>query len=70
MEEIQEFTRLTKEQIEDALKKHEAKDTLKESSKTVKPKVVKKTTEPTMLEVVSLLKDIQGKLNMLLDKVA
>lgn len=75
MEEIQRFTGLSKEQIEDAIKRREFKDAVKKSSETAEPKVVKKkrATEeelPTMLEVVSLLKDIQGKLNTLLEKVA
>jgi hypothetical protein len=74
MEEIQRFTGLTKEQIEEAIKKHEFK-AAKKSSETAKPKIVKKkkATEeelPTMVEVVSLLKDIQNKLNALLEKVA
>lgn len=75
MEEIQRFTGLSKEQIEDAIKQREFKDAVKKLSKTAESKVVKKkkSTEeelPTMLEVVSLLKDIQGKLNTLLEKVA
>jgi hypothetical protein len=75
MEEIQRFTGLTKEQIEEAIKKREAKDVVKKSGEIIEPKIVKKkrATEeelPTILEVVSLLKDIQGKLNTLLEKVA
>jgi predicted transcriptional regulator len=75
IEEIQKFTGLTKEEIEDAIKMRERKNTVKKSCETSKPKVAKqkKATEeelPTMLEVVSLLKDIQTKLNTLLEKVA
>lgn len=74
MEEIQKYTGLTKEQIEDAIQKHEVKEARKKSETTehtVEKK--KKTTDegmPTMMEVVSLLKDIQDKLTMLLEKVA
>jgi hypothetical protein len=42
MEEIQRFTGLSKEQIEDAIKKREFKDAVKKSSETAEPKVVKK----------------------------
>lgn len=75
MEEIQRFTGLTKEQIEDAIKKREFKDAVKKSCEPAEQKVVKKKKAaerevPTMLEVVSLLKDIQSKLNTLLEKVA
>ena len=73
MEEIQTYTGLTKEQIEDAIQKHEVKEARKKETTehTVEKKI--KTTEegmPTMMEVVSLLKDIQDKLTMLLEKVA
>jgi hypothetical protein len=76
IEEIQKFTGLAKEDIEDAIKRREVKDAVKKSSETSTPKEKKQwkkaTSEelPTMLEVVSLLKDIQSKLNTLLDKVA
>jgi predicted DNA-binding protein YlxM (UPF0122 family) len=72
IEEIQKFTGLSKEQIEDAIKKHELKITTKKSSESIKHKVEKATEDemPTMLEVVLLLKDIQGKLNMLIEKVS
>ena len=72
IEEIQKITGLTKEKIEDAIKRREYKDSAKKD-------IVKKTksitkpvsdNEPTMKEVVSMLKDIQEKLNMLLEKVA
>ena len=68
IEEIEKFTGLTKEEIEFAIKKREYKDAAKKSAK---PKVVEKIIEeelPTMVEVVALLKDIQGKLNLLLEK--
>jgi len=66
IEEIQKFTGLTKEQIEYAIKRHELKDAAKKSAESK----VKKEKPLTMLEVVSLLKDIQSKLNTLLEKIA
>jgi hypothetical protein len=74
MEEIQKFTGLTKEQIEDAIKKREMKDTVKKLSEPAESNTIKneKPIEdklPTMIEVVSLLKDIQEKLNILLRKI-
>ena len=74
MEEIQKFTGLTKELIEDAIQKRTIKDAIEKSSETARPKAAKKKSKtcegPTMLEVVSILKDIQCKLNALLEKVA
>lgn len=68
MEEIQHFTGLTTEQIEDAIQKQEQKGAVKKTGAT-EPKV-KPPKEPTMAEVVLLLKDIQTKLAMLLERVA
>jgi transposase len=72
IEEIEKFTGLTKEEIEFAIKKREYKDAAKKLSepKVVEKKKIIEEELPTMLEVVSLLKDIQSKLNMLLEKVA
>lgn len=78
IEEIQKVTGLSKEEIDDAIKKRECKEAIKKNSSEIKKKtksVVSKleTTdeyEPTIKEVVSMLKDIQEKLNMLLEKVA
>jgi len=75
MEEIQTYTGLTKEQIEDAITKHERKDAVKKSSETTEHIVrkQKKATDekmPTMMEIMSLLKDIQAKLTMLIEKGA
>ena len=69
IEEIQKFTGLTKEEIEDVIKRRELKDAAKKSAEPVESNI-KKEELPTMLEVVSLLKDIQSKLNILLEKVA
>lgn len=80
MEEIQKVTGLTEEQIKEALKRHETKESVKESAKTLRletKEALKVTTTekdpedrlPSMLEVVTLLKDIQRKLNLLLEKV-
>jgi hypothetical protein len=72
IEEIQKFTGFTKEQIEFAIKKREFKDAAKKLSepKVVEKKKIIEEELPTMVEVVALLKDIQSKLNMLLEKVA
>jgi ribonuclease HI len=73
IEEIQKFTGLSKEQIEDAIKKHEFKEAMQKLNKSKEPIKIKKEkleTEdlPTMTEVLLLLKDIQKKLDMLLEK--
>jgi len=70
--EIQKFTGLTKEQIEDSVQKHLLKNTANKrvNNKVVKNTIVSEEELPTMLEVVSLLKDIQEKLNTLLEKVS
>ena len=78
IEEIQKVTGLSKEEIDDAVKRREYKQSLKKNSSEIKKKtkpILSKleTTdeyEPTIKEVVSMLKDIQEKLNMLLEKVA
>ena len=77
IEEIQQYTGLSKEEIEKAIKKREVKETIKKSTGAVikQKKLTASITdadedEPTMKEVVVLLKDIQGKLNALLEKVA
>lgn len=87
MEEIQKFTGLTKEEIEDSIKKRKQKEDKvaekaaeksldkKANTEAKKNKVVstkKETTEerPTMSEVVSLLRDIQCKLDTLIEKVS
>ncbi len=70
IEEIQKITGLTKEEIEDAIKRREysvKKDVDKKTKSIAKPF---SDNESTMKEVVSILKDIQEKLNMLLEKVA
>jgi hypothetical protein len=62
MEEIQRFTGLTKEQIEAAIRKRVATESMK---KKPEPKA-EPNAEPTTTELLSLLKDIQEKLNILL----
>ena len=73
IEEIQKFTGLTKEQIADAIQKHEIRKYISEQKASTKSKVVKKTkTEEkadTTVEIVSLLKDIQEKLNILVERL-
>lgn len=72
IEEIQKYTGLTKEEIEDAIKRRKFNEALKKPHVSLQPKpVIEKPKEqemPTMLEVVSLLRDIQGKLNLLLER--
>lgn len=72
IEEIQKYTGLTKEEIEDAIKRRKFNEALKKPHVSLQPKpVIEKPKEqemPTMFEVVSLLKDIQGKLNLLLER--
>ena len=68
MEEIERSTGLTREQIEDAIQTQKQKQ--KEPKEPKEPKESKQSKEPTMAEVVLLLKDIQTKLAMLLERVA
>jgi len=70
MEEIQHFTGLTREKIEEAIQKQEQKGVKKTGAKEPKdPKEPKEPKEPTMAEMALLLKDIQAKLAMLLERV-
>jgi hypothetical protein len=83
IEKIQKYTGLSVEEINDAIKKKEYKDLLKKRilttktpgdkqlegepiTKTSEDKEVEK--EPTIKELYTMLKDIQNKLNMLLEK--
>ena len=67
VEEIQKFTGLTKEQIEETIKKSQACTVIKETRES---KIsAGESTEPTMSEIVIILKDIQSKLDILLEKV-
>lgn len=74
IEEIQKYTGLSKEQIVTAIAKHDIKQAIKK--KPTEPRislieeniVVCEEKLPTMLEVVSLLKDIQYKLDLLLQR--
>jgi hypothetical protein len=61
MEEIQRTTGLTRETIEDAIQKYGDKG----GKKPREIETQSKQKEPTMAEVVLLLKDIQTKLAML-----
>lgn len=60
MEEIQRTTGLTRDTIEDAIQKYEDKERVARETKAQS-----KQKEPTMADVVVLLKDIQTKLAML-----
>jgi hypothetical protein len=73
MEEIQQFTGLTKTPIDEAICKAEIKSS-KTDIKTIghhKFVIKGKVSDPTTAdsEMISLLKDIQHKLNLLLEKV-
>ena len=84
MEEIQRLTGLTKAEIDEAIQKHETNEAIKESTRALQIPLPKVVTEPetkekmpsdpevempSMLEVMALLKDIQKKLTLLLEKV-
>lgn len=66
IEEIQKFTGFTKEQVEEAILKRVNRGIRASHIANTKPV---KEAPPTMTEVVSLLKDIQAKLNVLLQKI-
>lgn len=74
IEEIQKYTGLSKEAIEDAIKRRKWKEENKEERKAAKVaevSVVANLAEDSeMKQVLTLLKDIQSKLSSLLDKVA
>jgi hypothetical protein len=64
IEEIQKFTRLTCEEIEEVIQKHETNKETKKATAAVKTTKVaaEKTSAP---DVITLLKDVQSKLNLL-----
>jgi hypothetical protein len=68
MEEIQRFTGLTKEQIEAAIRKRVATESMKKKpvEKVLAEPKAEPNAEPTTTELLSLLKDIREKLNILL----
>jgi len=81
MEEIQQYTGLTKEQILSAIEKHEIKQPIKKTPTESKANSIleyiapareaaieesRSITEPTMGELLTILKDIQSKMNILL----
>ena len=83
MEEIQKYTGLTKEEIEDVIRRREIKNATGKQKKQPKPAISNNTNMivfheenveeniPTMKEMFSMLKDIQGfreKLTILLEK--
>lgn len=67
IEEIQKFTGLSKEQVEDAIAAR--RPGRKSAGKTVQS-VRKAEHEPTLKEVMLLLKDIQLQLQVLTEKIA
>ena len=77
IDEIIKVTHLTKDQIEDAIKRREFKESVRkvvtvDTDKTKSARKSHKSREDvlTMAEVVTLLKDIQKKLDILMEKVA
>jgi len=68
MEQIEKFTGLSREEIEYAIQKHANKPSKK--PKKQEEEVGEEPSGPTLTEIMAALKDIQGKLNYLLDKVA
>ena len=80
MEEIQKYTGLDRDIIEDAIKRRkwqmEQKEDKMEEKKAAKKEIADVSVvahmaqETEMQQVIALLKDIQGKLSSLLDKVA
>jgi len=80
MDKIQKYTRLSTEEINEAIKRKEYKDLLKKKILTTKTagdtqlegEPMAKTSdvekEPTIKELHTMLKDIQNKLNILLEK--
>jgi hypothetical protein len=67
MEQIEKFTGLSREEIEYAIQKHANKPSKKSKKQE---EVEEEPPGPTLTEIMAALKDIQGKLNYLLDKVA
>jgi hypothetical protein len=80
MESIQKFTGLDKEVIEDAIKRREISERIREQKKkekavqpASKPYIQQKITsfteaEPTMKELMVILKDIQMKVDFLIER--
>ena len=66
VEEIIKFTGLTKNEIEEAIRKRDANNEFKQTKKAIE-----ELLEPPsdMKEVITILKDIQSKLTILMDKV-
>lgn len=73
IDEIISITHLTKAQIEDAITRREFKESVRKvvTDDTAPPKKTRRAREdiPSMVEVVTLLKDIQKKLDILMEKV-
>ena len=82
LEEIQKYSGLTKEEIEDVIRRREIKNTSSKQKKKLKPAISTHTNMivfpeenvedniPTMKEMFLMLKDIQEKLAILLEKVS
>ena len=70
IEEIQKYTGLTKEEIEDAIRKREIRTRNSNRKKQPTRVISEEESVPTMKEMFSILKDIQEKLTILLEKVS
>lgn len=67
--QIEKITGLTKEQIDDAIKKYEMRESLKAAPVEKKSKKSDDAL-PSLLDVMTLLKDIQQKVDFLLERAS
>ena len=77
IEEIEKYTGLTKEEIEDAIRRKEIRNSTSSRKKQANQVISSDTNTividesiPNLKEMFSILKDIQQKLTVLLDKVS
>lgn len=67
IEEIMKFTGLNKEEIVDAIRKKEYRDSHKRIKKTIE--IEEDNSEPTLKHLMELMKDLQYKVNVILEKI-
>jgi len=67
IEEIMKFTGLNKEEIVDAIRKKEYRDSHKRIKKTIETE--EDNSEPTLKHLMELMKDLQYKVNVILEKI-
>jgi predicted DNA-binding protein YlxM (UPF0122 family) len=73
MEEIQKYTGLAKEEIEDIIKRREIKNANSKQKKQPTSAIPKKKVDehiPNIKEMFSMLKDIQEKLTVLMEEIS